>query len=191
MASRHSHPTPPAIGGQSDPNLAAPEPFPNLEAPGGGPTELPPLPGTPLPTPPEEETDDDLSPEEQIMFASLLTCGRRSKTLMAFDHTVVVETINCDDDLRIGLKVKDYQGSLGESRAYQIGVVAAAIRSIDGQPFMPSSLFQDASPNALFEDKFTKVSTMYPTVVAKIYRTVMEAEQEFVELAIRLGKLDG
>lgn len=191
MAPRHPHPSPAAIGGQGDPDLGVPEPFPNLEQPTGAPTELPPLPGASLPESPSEKLDDDLSPEEELMFASLLTCGRRSKTLTAFDHTVVVETINCDDDLRIGLKVKDYQGSLGESRAYQIGVVAAAIRSIDGQPFMPSSLFQDASSDALFEDKFKKVSTMYPTVVAKIYRTVMEAEQEFVELAIRLKKLDG
>jgi hypothetical protein len=191
MAPRQSHPTPSAIGGQGDPSLVAPEPFPNLQPPTGAPTELPPLPGAPLPEQPEAKNDDDLSPEEEIMFASLLTCGRRSKTVTVFDHTVVVETINCDDDLRIGMYVKDYQGSLGEQRAYQVGVVAAGIRSIDGQPFMPSGLFQDADRSAMFDDRFKKVSAMYPTVVSQLYRGVMDAEKEYIELAIRLGKLDG
>lgn len=186
MAGRQHTPTQSAIGGQGDPTLAAPaEPFPNLES--TGPTELPPLPGAPPPAPAE----DDLSPEEEVMFSSLLTCGRRSKTVTIFDHTVVVETINCDDDLRIGMYVKDYQGSLGEQRAYQVGVVAAGLRSIDGEPFMKSGLFQDAERSAMFDDRFKKVSSMYPTVVSQLYRAVMDAEKEYVELAIRLGKLDG
>jgi hypothetical protein len=155
-----------------------------------GPTELPPLPGAEPPTPPGEE-GEELSPEEQVMFANLLTCGRRTKTLTVFDHTVVVETLNCDDDLRIGMYVKDYNGSTGEQRAYQIGVVAAGIRTIDGKPFVPSSLFQDADNAALFDERFKKVSKMYPTVVTKIYRAIMDAEREFVELSIRLGKLEG
>jgi hypothetical protein len=184
---RSHQPTAAAIGGQADPNMAAPEPFPNLDS--TGPTELPPLPGAEPPA--LTQTDDDLSPEGEIMFASLLTCGRRSKTLTVFDHTVVVETLNCDDDLRIGMNVKDYQASLGEQRAYQVGVVAAGIRSIDGQPFLQSGLFQNATPDALFDDKFTKVLQMYPTVVSQIYRAVMDAEKEFIELAIRLGKLEG
>src|SRR4051812_46868815 len=70
-----------------------------------------------------QESDQDgpeLSPEEEIMFASLLTCGRRSKVIRLLDHTVVVQTLCGDDDLRIGLYVKEYAGSLGEQRAYQI-----------------------------------------------------------------------
>ena len=84
-----------------------------------------------LPTEPESE---ELSPEEQVTFASLLTCGRRSKVITVLDHTVVVQTLCGDDDLRIGLYAKPYAGSLGEQRAYQIAVAAAGIRSIDGRP---------------------------------------------------------
>ena len=128
-----------------------------------------------------EQEQAELSPEEQVTFASLLTCGRRSKTIVIMDHTVVVQTLCGDDDLRIGLYVKDYQGSLGEQRAYQIGVVAAGLRSIDGKPLIQS----------LFDQKIAKVAQMYPTVINKIYRAVMDAEKEFVELATKLGKLDG
>ena len=141
------------------------------------------------PLPPEEEVTE-LSPEEQVMFASLLTCGRRSKVVHILDHTVVVQTLCGDDDLRIGLYVKEYQGSLGEQRAYQIAVAAAGIRTIDGKP-LTTTLYAEADNDALFQEKVAKVSKMYPTVINRIYRAVMDAEKEFVELATKLGKLDG
>ena len=105
-------------------------------------------------------------------------------------HTVVVQTLCGDDDLRIGLYVKDYVGSMGEQRAYQIAVAAAGIRTIDGQPLV-QSLFAEADNDALFDQKVAKVAQMYPTVINRIYRAVMDAEKEFVELATKLGKLDG
>jgi hypothetical protein len=140
--------------------------------------------------PPQQFEEIELSPEEQVMFASLLTCGRRSKTLHILDHTVVVESLCGDDDLRIGLYVQRYTGTLGEQRAYQIAVVAAGIRSIDGKPVV-QSLFEDATADALFDQKAEMVAKMYPTVIARIYRAVFDAEKEFVDLAVRLKKLDG
>lgn len=197
------------VGGQNDP-LAMPESFtatqvanssydPNILA-STDPTEAPP-PQMP-PGGAEEPFYDDkiqkaaqdqgveLSPEEQIMFASLLTCGRRSKVISLLDHTVVVQTLCADDDLRIGMYVKEYQGSLGEQRAYQVGVAAAGIRTIDGVPLV-QTLYEQATDDALFDQKVLKVSQMYPTVINRIYRAVMDAEKEFVELATTLGKLDG
>jgi hypothetical protein len=137
----------------------------------------------------EEDQGESLTDEESIMFSSLLTCGRRSKTITLFDHVVTVETLNGDDDLRIGLYAKDYAGSLGEQRAYQIGVVAAGLRTIDGKAFA-QTLFEDAQ-GSLFDDKVKKVSSMRPVVISPIYRAIMDAEKEFVELATRLGKLPG
>jgi hypothetical protein len=140
------------------------------------------------PAPPPEPIE--LSPEEQVMFSSLLTCGRRSKTVRIFDHTVVVQTLCGDDDLRVGLYAKQYTGTFGEQRAYQIAVAAAGIRTIDGKPFA-QALFEEAADDALFDSKTAKMAQMYPHVINMVYRAVMDAEQEFVELATRLGKLDG
>lgn len=189
----HTPSAAPSIGGSGDPSLQAPaaDPFPNMVPPGQqAPMEVPPLPDAAPPESPETQ-GEELSPEEQVMFSTLLTCGRRTKTLTVFDHTVVVQTLCCDDDLRIGMYVKDYQGSAGEARAYQVGVVAAGIRSIDSQAFVSSNIFQDANSDALFDERFKKVSKMYPTVVTQIYRAIMDAEKEFIELSIRLGKLQG
>lgn len=189
------------VGG-NDKLLAPPEEFeydPNVLA-STDPSEAPPPP--PLPEDQMEKAflDDkvaaehdqiaELSPEEMVMFASLLTCGRRSKTIRLFDHTVVVQTLCGDDDLRIGLYVKDYAGSLGEQRAYQIGVVAAGIRTIDGRPLV-QGLYEKVGEDVLFNEKVDKVAKMYPTVISRIYRAVMDSEKEFVELANKLGKLDG
>lgn len=145
--------------------------------------------GDPAQTAPAEE-HIELSPEEQITFASLLTCGRRSKTLTILDHHVVVQTLCGDDDLRIALYVKEYQDTVGSSRAYQIGVAAAGVRTIDGVPLV-QGLFDGATDDSLFDQKVAKVAKMYPTVINRIYRAVVDAETEFVELATKLGKLDG
>lgn len=139
---------------------------------------------------PEEEVTEDLSPEEQVMFASLLTCGRRSKTLHIFDHTVVVQSLCGDDDLRVGMYAKQFAGTLGEQRAYQIGVAAAGLRSINGRPLVESLFDQGDSDaaSALFDQKVAKVAKMYPSVIQRVYRGVLDAEKEFMELADRLGK---
>lgn len=137
-----------------------------------------------------EEEGEPLSPEEEVNFATLLTCGRRTKSVKILDHMVVVQSLNCDDDLRIGLYVKPYIGSLGEQRSYQVGVAAAGLRTIDGKSFV-TTLFEEADQDALFQEKVDKISKMYPHVVSRIYRAVMDAEKEFVELVTRLGKLNG
>ncbi len=203
---RRTSPATSPVGGTND-GIAPPQPFDPEQYlastdPDEGPLISPmaqqPPPGEELyegdhryvgPELPPEQEQTELSPEEQVTFASLLTCGRRSKTITIMDHSVVVQTLCGDDDLRIGMYVKDYQGSLGEQRAYQIGVVAAGIRSIDGKP-MVQPLFETEA-DVLFDEKVAKVAQMYPTVINKIYRAVMDAEKEFVELATKLGKLDG
>lgn len=192
------------VGGGGD-QVAPPQQFvPNPEVLAStDPTEAPPPVGaSPEPpffdekgrrvddTPEPEPEAEELSPEEEIMFASLLTCGRRSKTIKILDHVVVVETLNCDDDLRIGLFVKEYEGSLGDQRAYQVGVAAAGIRSFDGRPLV-TTVYEGVDENALFDEKVAKIRKMYPTVVQRIYRAVMDAEKEFVALVERLGKSDG
>lgn len=187
------HPVGAPVGGGNDPYIAPPNPMVMNST---DPTEVPP---PPPPSPGEEgerggrlvvEETAELSPEEQLTFASLLTCGRRTKTLHILDHTVVVQTLCGSDDLRIGLYAKPYGETVGEQRAYRIAVCAAGIVSIDGQPLV-GSLFEQADNDALFDQKVKIVEKMYPTVITAIYKGVLEAEKEFVELVTRLGKSFG
>lgn len=198
MSGRRRHPEPAIpMGGANDPYLAPPNPQVMAST---DPTEVP---SPPSPSPGEEgesggrvvgnlgDTQEvELSPEEQVNFASLLTCGRRSKTLHILDHTVVVQTLSCADDLRVGLYAKEYAASVGEQRAYHVAVAAAAIRSINGSPIVPT-LFEQPDEDALFDQKVKVVEKMYPTVVSRIYKGALAAEKEFVELVDRLGKSFG
>lgn len=161
-----------------------PQQLPTPGVPVGHPTEV----ATDGPTPEIMHNPDavSLTPEEMASFSSLLTCGRRTKTVTIFNHVVVVKSLCGDDDLRIGLYTKDYQGSFGEQRAFQIAVAAAGLCTIDGQPLVNS--LAPGSEDVMFDEKVKKVGAMYPTVINKIYRAVMDAEAEFIELAERLGK---
>src|SRR5947209_20472983 len=96
------------VGGAGD-QLSPADPNPPMQ--GATPPPPPPVqdwvppsdtPPQPVDSPVLSEEEVELSPEEQLMFASLLTCGRRSKTVNIYDHTVVVQTLCADDDLRIG-----------------------------------------------------------------------------------------
>lgn len=195
MSGRRRMPEPASVsvGGGNDPHLAPPQVMPNFN-----PTEVP----APPPSPGQEEQGPavaaeapaqevtELSPEEQLTFASLLTCGQRSKTLHILDHTVVVQSLSAADDLRVGVYAKPYAGTVGEQRAYQIAVAAAGLRSIDGQPVV-NSLYEHADPAALFDQKIQMVEKMYPTVVNRIYKGVLESEVEFIDLVAKLGKSFG
>lgn len=171
-----------------DPTMISPDGYvapPPILPPSGvkKPTEVP-VPDT------SEKESEGLSPEEHALFSSLLTCGRKINTVDIFNHIVVVHSLCGDDDLRIGLYVKEFQGSLGESRAYQIGVAAAGIETIDGTPLV-TPLFANADESTLFDEKVKRVAKMYPVVINRIYRAVLDAEKDFVELTVRLGKSNG
>jgi hypothetical protein len=199
MSGRRLVPTPggPAVGGAADPRMTPPSPIdPRLIMNSTNASEMPP-PVVPtaveqddFPPPGDEELGEPLTSEESVNFASLMTCGRRSKTLRILDHIVVIQTLCGSDDLRIGMYAKPYAGTAGEQRAYQIAVGAAAIRSINGQPIVPT-LFENTDEDALFDQKIKKVEGMYPTVINAIYKGALAAEREFVELVDRLGKSFG
>jgi hypothetical protein len=133
----------------------------------------------------------ELTEEERGWFSALLTCGRRHKIITVMgDHKVAIQTLNADDDLRIGLYTKAYKDSDSYSRAYQIAVCAAGIRTIDNRPlYQPITEGEDEQ--AVFIEKVERMSKFYPVVITDIYRSIMELDGEFAELARKLGKLTG
>lgn len=140
------------------------------------------------PDEPAEPEETELTDEERESFRNLLTVGRRTKTVELFDHKVVIASLNVDDEVMIGQATKAYKDSLTHSRAWQSATVAAAIRSVDGEAW-GQSLFADADPAVLFEEKWAKVRRMYPLIVQVLYNEVTGLETEFAELARKLGKL--
>jgi len=138
----------------------------------------------------EGELVTELSDEERLWFEALLTVGRRSKTITVLGHEVVIQNLNTDDDLRIGLFCKEFQGAPpADSRAYQLATCAAGIRSVDGSP-----LYQPLGNNSdqeAFDQKLSRLREYYPVVITQIYREILSLDGEFMELAQKLGKLNG
>ena len=138
----------------------------------------------------EGEEVTELTNEERLWFETLVTVGRRSKTITVMGHEVVIQNLNTDDDLRIGLFCKNFQGAPpADSRAYQVATCAAGIRSVDGQPLYRS--LGDSSDQEKFDQKVQKLRQYYPVVITQIYREILSLDGEFMELAQKLGKLNG
>jgi len=144
----------------------------------------------------EDEPDEpppttELTDQERRDFASLITCGRRSKTITVMGHPLVIQTLNTADEMRIGLFTKPYLDSqLGFQRAYQVAVCAAGIREVQGKPLF-SSLRETTSDDEIFDRSVAAVQEFYPIVITQVYQAIMDLEREFAELAIKLGKLSG
>lgn len=142
----------------------------------------------------EKDTSEkvtELTDEERSWFSALLTCGRRHKTITVMgDHPVAIQTLNADDDLRIGLYTKEFKDSDAYPRAYQIAVCASGIRTVDNRPLY-QPITEDEDSNAVFMEKVNRMSKFYPVVITEIYRAIMDLDTEFAELARKLGKLSG
>lgn len=132
------------------------------------------------------EPDD----EEQDAFATLLNCGKRAKTISIMGHSVGIESLNVDDDLRVGVFTKDYLGTEAYARAVQLATCAAGIKTIDGQPiYAPWS--SDESPESVFEAKLNVLRKAHASVIMEAYPHILNLDKEFAELAMKLGKLTG
>jgi hypothetical protein len=144
-------------------------------------------PGPDPATPPVTELTD----EERRDFASLMTCGRRSRTITIMGHPVTIQTLTTADEMRVGLYTKNYGDTqLGFQRAYQVGVCAAGVREVQGKPLV-SGLREITSDDEAFDKAAEAVQEFYPIVVTQLYQAIMDLEREFAELAIKLGKLKG
>lgn len=176
----------PPVDPSVDPALAPPNDRHPVEPPAdGGPIKVPPPQDSKA-----EEPVTELTDEERRWFSSLLTVGRRSKAVEVYGHPVVIQTLTAADELRIGLYCRQYQETNAFARAYQVAVCAAAVRSADGKALF-TSLSEVPSEDEVFDAKVAAVEKWYPIVVSKIHRAVMELEQEFAELAEKLGKAAG
>lgn len=136
---------------------------------------------------PVEETVTELTAEEREQFRYLLTVGRRTKNVEVVGHPVVISSLTCEDEIRIGAKVKEHRDSQGFARAYQCAMVAASVKSVDGESW-DNWLEVNPDPDMVFDKKYRKAQQYHPLVVQYIYREVIALDSEFAELVDKLGK---
>jgi hypothetical protein len=128
--------------------------------------------------------------EERKQFITLMSCGKRTKVIDVLGHSVGIESLNVDDDLRIGLFTKEYRESDAYARAVHIGTCAAGIRTVDGR-LLYTPLSPDETSESIFAAKVDRLLKYYPVSITEIYREILNLDAEFGELALKLGKLKG
>jgi hypothetical protein len=75
----------------------------------------------------------------------LMYLGRLTHEFEWLGHRFVIRTLSANDNLAIAQLIKEYSGTVGESRAYVIATVALAIDTVDGIPLpTPIKVEQDA-----------------------------------------------
>lgn len=128
--------------------------------------------------------------EERDQFATLLNCGKRSAVVTVMGHKVGIESLNVDDDLRVGLFTQHYLGTEAYGRAVALATCAAGVRTIDGRMlYTPISV--DESPESIFDAKLEKLRGYHASAIMEIHPHILQLDIDFANLAVSLGKLKG
>lgn len=136
------------------------------------------------------ETEEPvLTEEEETEVVDLINAGRKERFPVIFGRKIHLRTLTIEEELKVSEITKQYLGSDGYPRAYRTAVVAAAIRTIDGQLlFNPIS---ESEFDQIIVEKFKKLLDYYPLAVDQIYAQYREMELELLALVENLGKSSG
>ena len=135
------------------------------------------------------ETLPELSVAEEDEVVDLVNAGRKEKFVEIFGRNIHLRTLTIEEELKVSEITKQYIGSDGYPRAYRTAVVAAAIRTIDGQLlFNPIS---EPEFDQIIVRKFEKLLSYYPLAVDQVYNRYREMELELLALVEKLGKSSG
>lgn len=130
-----------------------------------------------------------LTDEEEDEVVDLINAGRKERFVEVFTRRIHLRTLTIEEELKVSEITKPYIGSDGYPRAYRTAVVAAAIRTIDGELlFSPIS---EAEFDQIIFKKFEKLLNYYPLAVDQIFARYQEMEKELFELVQKLGKSSG
>jgi hypothetical protein len=136
-----------------------------------------------------EEQLPEFDPRVRDDFEGLLYLGALTHEFEWMGHKFVIKTLSTDELLEVGLLVKDWQGSLGEMRAYTTTIVAACTISVDGKK-LPQPISSDPGDSPV-RNRFDLVRRWYPTTLDVIYEQYMLLERRVLEVLAAMGKATG
>ena len=96
--------------------------------------------------------DGDISQDVR----GLLNLGKLTERVEIFGHYFVLKTLTVGEELAIAQLVNEYAGTIGQGKAFQTAVIAAALVSVDGRELV-AALGPDVQ--ASLSDKFDYITT--------------------------------
>lgn len=123
-------------------------------------------------------------------FLGLAYLGALSKTFTYAGHEFRIRTLTTDEVLAVALITKDYEGTIGENRAYVTAVVAMAVESVDGEA-LPYP-YKEAVGNEWAEMRFNWVKGKWFTyTVDHVYEQYLLLEGKVREVLSAMGNPQG
>jgi hypothetical protein len=148
-----------------------------------GPSGLVDADGNPLPS---------FDPKHTEAFSGLLYLGALSSTFDFFGHRFVIRTLTVKELLVVASVTRDFQGTIGEGKAYTAAMVAMAVQSVDGEP-LPSPIGETpGSPHAWARRRFDYVTeNWFAWTIDHVYERYLELEQVVKDVLEAMGKASG
>lgn len=140
----------------------------------------------------EAEVDSNLAFDERHVepFTGLLYLGALRKTFKWMGHTFTIRTLGTDEQLAIGLLVKEWDDSIAQNRAYSAAVVAAAVETVDGQP-LPGPAFEETDEARLRRRFNVVTSTWYDATIDAVFNEYLNLRIKVDEILAKMGEAYG
>lgn len=132
--------------------------------------------------------DLEFDPKYREDFDGLLYIGALTHSFRLYGHSFTIRTLTVDEILQVSLLVKQYEGSIGQNRAYLTGMAAACLELADSKP-----IYTPIGPNDdEVRGRFMYVKDhWYSWMVDGIYEQYLALEARVTEILSQMGEGSG
>lgn len=148
----------------------------------------------PTPEPEDEATPalPSFDPRLEEAFDGLIYLGALTKSFFFLGHRFNIRTLTQGEMLIVPMLMKDWVGTVGEAKAYVVGMVCLCIESVDGQS-LPMPFEERPGGNIDWaRQRFDHVKDRwFPFTIDKVYSEYLELEQTALDVVEAMGKASG
>ena len=120
-------------------------------------------------------------------FHGLLKLGYLSSTFSWCGHRFVIHTLRTDEELIISSMIREWQDTVGGTKAYAAAMVAMCVDFVDGQP-LPIPLGEDTRSDRWARERFNYVQRWYPWTIDAIFEEYNVLEARVKKVILEMGK---
>jgi hypothetical protein len=135
---------------------------------------------------PFETAEPDLAAWQQDLHG-LVLIGDLQASFDYCGHKIIIRTLRTDEELIVAGLIKEWDATVGATKAFATGIAALALVSIDGIP-MPTPLGETGTPRQWAMERFTYAQRLYPWTIDAVYTAYLALEQRVRTVLEELGK---
>lgn len=129
-------------------------------------------------------------PEELRADFELMLQGKRLTASESWlGHQYTLQQLDCGQMMDVGLVHKQYAGTLGDVKAYQVALLAASVIRVDDDPLPipPSLKTASGEVDVVFLDRFRHVRSWFPPTVDHLYEVYMALDTRVQDILEAMG----